>query len=190
MSADSRHIFYHHSHNLPVFDPKGDISTPVPSLFASGPDGEGYRLASEGTHSIPLRMRLPLGGSAKGSFTSPNSKGPCVRYVVVGSVKLFIPSTMKRSIAHFYRPIVVLPYFNPSIVLAPSIDAIENTVERGLGWSLGGEKGKVEVRVSLGRRNWVAGQRAWCEVGIKNNSSRKVGPIISTGTFRRRADKT
>lgn len=147
----------------------------MPSLFASGPDEDGYRLAAEGTHSIPFRMRLPLGGGAKGAFSSPNNRGgPCVRYVVVGSVKLYIPSTMKRSIAHFYRPIVILPYLNPSVVLAPSPEPVTNRVERGLGWSLGGEKGKVEVTVSLGRRNWVAGQRAWCEVGIVNNSSRKV----------------
>lgn len=118
-------------------------------------------------------MRLPLGGGAKGSYSAPNQKGPCVRYVVVGSIKLFTPSTGKRSIAHFYRSIVVLPYFNPTVALAPSNEPIEVKVERGLGWSLGGEKGKVDVRVSLGRRIWVAGQRVWCEVGIRNESTKK-----------------
>lgn len=106
---------------------------------------------------------------------------------MVGSVKLFIPSTGKRSIAHFYRPIVILPYLNPSAVLAPTPEPIENTVERGLGWSLGGEKGKVEMRISLGRRNWVAGQRAWCEVGIKNNSSRKVSRAVPLKSRKERA---
>jgi hypothetical protein len=119
-------------------------------------------------------MRIPLGAGAKGSFSTPGGKGPCVRYVVVGSVKLYIPSTMKRSIAHFYRSIVILPYLNPSIVLAPSFDPLESVIEGGLGWSLGGEKGKVEMRIGLGRRTWVAGQRVWCEVGVRNNSNRKV----------------
>lgn len=174
ISASQRHIFYHQPHALSVFDRQEDSTLPLPSLFASGPDEEGYRLAAEGVHFIPFRMRIPLNAGAKGSFSSPGNKGPCVRYVVVGSIKLYIPSTMKRSIAHFYRSVVILPYLNPSIVLAPSLDPIESVVEGGLGWSLGGEKGKVEVRVGLGRRTWVAGQRVWCEVGVRNNSSRKV----------------
>ncbi|WVQ93727.1 hypothetical protein IAU59_000804 [Kwoniella sp. CBS 9459] len=173
LSTSSRHIFYHQPYPLPVFDPsiRHNLSS---SLFASGPDSDGYRLASEGTHSIPFRMRLPLGGGAKGTYTPVNGKGPCVRYVVVGSIKIHIPSTGKRSIAHFYRSIVVLPYLNPSLVLAPSQEPVEGYVERGLGWSLTGEKGRVELRVSLGRRFWVSGQRLWCEVGIRNDSNRKI----------------
>nr|XP_019048953.1 hypothetical protein I302_02733 [Kwoniella bestiolae CBS 10118]OCF27883.1 hypothetical protein I302_02733 [Kwoniella bestiolae CBS 10118] len=173
LSATTRHIFYHQPHPLPVFDP--DIQHNLSSsLFASGPDSDGYRLASEGTHNIPFRMRLPLGGGAKGTYTSQNGKGPCVRYVVVGSVKIHIPSTGKRSIAHFYRSIVVLPYLNPSLVLAPITEPVEGYTERGLGWNLTGEKGRVELRVSLGRRIWVSGQRLWCEVAIRNDSNRKI----------------
>ena len=170
LSPTSRHIFYHHPHVLPIFTSQPG---PYPSLFASGPDEEGYRLAAEGAHNVPFRISIPLGGGAKGSYAS-GSKGPSVRYVVVGSIKIHIPSTGKRSIAHFYRSIVVLPYLNPAVVLAPSLDPIETYVEKGLGWSLTGEKGRVEVRISLGRRMWVSGQRAWCEVGIRNDSSRKV----------------
>ncbi|WWC58326.1 uncharacterized protein I303_100866 [Kwoniella dejecticola CBS 10117] len=173
LSGTTRHIFYHQPHPLPVFDPsiQHNLSS---SLFASGPDSDGYRLAAEGTHNIPFRMRLPLGGGAKGTYTSQNGKGPCVRYVVVGSVKIHIPSTGKRSIAHFYRSIVVLPYLNPSVVLAPSSEPVEGYTERGLGWNLTGEKGRVELRVSLGRRVWVSGQRLWCEVAIRNDSNRKI----------------
>ncbi|WVR03657.1 hypothetical protein IAU60_000652 [Kwoniella sp. DSM 27419] len=173
LSTSSRHIFYHQPHPLPVFDPsiQHNLSS---SLFASGPDSDGYRLAAEGTHSIPFRMRLPLGGGAKGTYTPPNGKGACVRYVVVGSVKIHVPSTGKRSIAHFYRSIVVLPYLNPSLVLAPSQEPVEGYVERGLGWNLTGEKGRVELRVALGRRFWVSGQRLWCEVAVRNDSNRKI----------------
>ena len=173
-----------------MFDQNENSNEPLPSLFASGPDEEGYRLAAEGTHIIPFRMRIPLGAGAKGSFSTPGGKGPCVRYVVVGSVKLYIPSTMKRSIAHFYRSIIILPYLNPSVVLAPSLDPIESVIEGGLGWSLGGEKGKVEMRIGLGRRTWVAGQRIWCEVGVRNNSNRKASQLYcSTAklTFRSKA---
>ncbi|ORY22682.1 hypothetical protein BCR39DRAFT_591218 [Naematelia encephala] len=176
ISAKSRHIFYHYPQSLPVFQVPPTSSQPLPhcSLFASDPDSDGYRLAAEGVHSIPFRMRLPLGGGAKGSFTSANGKGPCVRYVVVGSIKIHVPTSGKRSIAHFYRPVVVLPYLNPAVTLSPSQEPIEARIEKGLGWSLTGEKGIVQVAVALGRRNWVAGQRAWCEVAIKNDSTRKI----------------
>lgn len=173
LSPTSRHIFYHHPHVLPMFA-NPPLPGPQPSLFASDPDSEGFRLASEGAHNIPFRLRLPLNGGAKGSYNSPGGKGPSVRYVVVGSIKIHVPANGKRSIAHFYRSVVVLPYLNPQIVMAPSMEPIEAYVEKGLGWSIGGEKGRVEVRVALGRRMWVSGQRVWCEVGIRNDSNRKV----------------
>ncbi|EIW68957.1 hypothetical protein TREMEDRAFT_62670 [Tremella mesenterica DSM 1558] len=169
--GDARHIFYHQPHSLPIFNFQ-DKTGPACSLFGDAPDEEGYRLALEGIHNILFNMRLPLNGGAKGSY-GIQGKGPSVRYVVVGSVKL-MTATGKRSIAHFYRPLVVLPYLNPSTVLAPSAEPIAASVESGLGWSITGEKGKVVLSVALGRRTWVSGQRVWCEVGIRNNSTRKI----------------
>jgi hypothetical protein len=132
-----------------------------------------------GSHYVPFCMRLPLSGGAKGSYTSPHPKGPSVRYVVVGSVKLLHSKTGKRSIAHFYRPIVILPYLNPGAVLAPCEEMVEVIERRGLGWSLGGAKGVVELRIALGRDVWVSGQRVWCEVGIRNESSKRVSHLMS-----------
>lgn len=139
-------------------------------------------------HFIPFSMRLPLRGGAKGSFTSPNSvKGPAVRYVVVGSIKVLDQTghgsagAGKRSIAHFYRPVVVLPYLNPGVVLAPSEESVEVVERRGLGWSLGGNKGSVELRIALGRSIWVSGQRVWCEVGVRNDSSKRVSQSPAGG---------
>ncbi|KAI9632841.1 uncharacterized protein MKK02DRAFT_41152 [Dioszegia hungarica] len=174
ISPQSRHIFYHHPHPLPLFAHPPIPNGPVSSLFASHPDNDGFREVSPGTHFIPFCMRLPLAGGAKGAYTSPSPKGPSVRYVVVGSVKLLHPKTGKRSIAHFYRPIVILPYLNPGIVLAPCEEMVEVVERRGLGWSLGGAKGVVELRVALGRDVWVSGQRVWCEVGVRNESSKRI----------------
>lgn len=70
-----------------------------------------------------------------------------------------------------------MPYLNPALVLAPSTVPIEVYTEKGLGWSLKGEKGRVELRVGIGRRTWVSGQRLWCEVGIRNDSARKVASL-------------
>lgn len=170
-SKSNRHIFYQHQYLLPeFFDNRGSFTT----LFESGADDEGFRLAKEGTHAIPFSMQLPVGGGAKGAYTGEKGKGPNIRYVVVGSLKLHIPKTGKRAIAHFYRPIVLLPYLNPAKVLVPSRTPIVEFAESLLGWSLTGEKGKVFLQVSLGRQTWVAGQRVWCEVGVRNNSNKKI----------------
>ncbi|CAK9785307.1 hypothetical protein CC85DRAFT_265886 [Cutaneotrichosporon oleaginosum] len=170
-SGTNRHIFYQHQYLLPEFF---EHDSPPTTLFASGADEEGFRLAHEGTHALPFSMQLPLGGGAKGAFTGDKSKGPNIRYVVVGSVKLHIPKSGKRAIAHFYRPMVLLPYHNPARVLAPSRQPLVEFIESRLGWSLTGEKGKVFLQVSLGRQTWVAGQRVWCEVGVRNNSNKKI----------------
>lgn len=168
----TRHIFYQQQFPIREFvDLQAAART---ALFADAPDEEGFRLAREGTHEIPFAMPLPIGGGAKGTYTSPTGKGPNVRYVVVGSVKLHIPTTGKRAIAHFYRPIVVLPYHNPASALAPAQNPIVAHATSGLGWQIGGEKGKVEMQVALGRRNWVAGQRVWCEVAVRNQSRKKI----------------
>lgn len=167
-----RHIFYQHQYPLPVFQhwPNGPRTT----LFADPPDGEGFCAAKEGTHAIPFSIPLPVGEGAKGTYTSHDPKGPNVRYVVVGSVKIFVPKKDKRAIAHFYRPCVILPYLNPAIVLAPARAPIMTQRTCGLGWSITGEKGKVLMQVALGRRIWVAGQRVWCEVAVKNDSNKKI----------------
>ncbi|RSH86010.1 uncharacterized protein EHS24_004207 [Apiotrichum porosum] len=99
-ASNSRHIFYQHQYPLPAFQESRNVG-PSMSLFADAPDEEGFCLAREGTHAVPFACPLPIGGGAKGSYTSPTAKGPNIRYVVVGSVKLHIPKTGKRAIAHF-----------------------------------------------------------------------------------------
>lgn len=170
-SKTNRHIFYQHQYLLPEFF---EHDAPPTTLFASEADEEGFHLAHEGTHALSFSMQLPVGGGAKGAFTGDKGKGPNIRYVVVGSVKLHIPKSGKRAIAHFYRPVVLLPYHNPARVLAPCRQPVVEFVESRLGWSLTGEKGKVFLQVSLGRQTWVAGQRVWCEVGVRNNSNKKI----------------
>lgn len=134
-------------------------------------------MAAEGSHNLAFNLRLPMNAGAKGSYDPPTNKGPCVKYVVVGSVKIHIPQTGKRSIAHFYRTISILPFLDPGRVLAPHPEPVEARIQKGLGWSLGGEKGKVDLRVALGRKTWISGQKLWCEVGIINNSAKKASSL-------------
>ncbi|KAL1411879.1 hypothetical protein Q8F55_002861 [Vanrija albida] len=171
-SSTVRHIFYQHQYYLPVF--QDNANGPRSSLFGSGTDEEGFRLANEGTHAIPFSVPLPLGGGAKGAYSTPGGKGPTIRYVVVASVKLHIPTKNKRAIAHFYRPVVILPYHNPAVALGPLRSPLFAQTTGTLGWALGGEKGRVNLVATLGRQIWVAGQRVWAEITVENNSNKKI----------------
>lgn len=113
-------------------------------------------------------MQIPVGKGAKGSH---KSKQGVVKYIVIGSVKLKSHVGTDRSIAHFYRHVDVYPYFNPSIILAPSLKAL--TVDASKALFMGGS-GKVNLSATLHRLTWVAGQRCYVDVRVKNGASKKV----------------
>ena len=125
-------------------------------------------------------MQIPVGKGAKGSH---KSKQGVVKYIVIGSVKLKSHVGTDRSIAHFYRHVDVYPYFNPSIILAPSAKAL--IVEASKALFMGGS-GKVSLSASLHRLTWVAGQRCYVDVRVKNGASKKVR-LIPIGQADRRS---
>ncbi|KAJ9109224.1 hypothetical protein QFC21_000553 [Naganishia friedmannii] len=145
--TDTRHIFYHYPHQLPLFSPYDDSQHP---LFASPPNDEGYRLAREGFHVIPFSVRLPLNGGAKGGWVGSRTTG--VKYVVVG----------------------IYPYVPPLNIFGSTEHPTEVRTEQGLGWSLSGEKGKVRVIAELPRPDWVAGQNVWIKIFADNQSQKKI----------------
>jgi hypothetical protein len=92
----------------------------------------------------------------------------------VSSIKLHTPETKKRAIAHFYRPCTIYPYIEPGFVFNSSAGAAEVHTEQGLGWSLSGDKGQVQVSIKLPRPNWIAGQQVWLDITVNNKSARKI----------------
>lgn len=90
------------------------------------------------------------------------------------SIKLHTPETKKRAIAHFYRPCTIYPYIEPGFVFNSTAGAAEVHTEQGLGWSLSGDKGQVQVSLKLPRPNWIAGQQCWLDITVNNKSSRKI----------------
>lgn len=171
-STSIRHIFYHYPFTLPAFSP---FEPSQHRLFASPPNNEGYRLANEGSFSVPFRFRLPLRGGAKGGWAT-GTKAPGVKYVVVGSLKLHVPEAgnKSRSISHFYRPCVVFPYVEPTSIFMPTDAPRQVSKQGGLGWSLGGEKGSVTVSARIARPTWIAGQKVWIDVVASNNSNKRI----------------
>lgn len=182
---DTRHIFYHHAtivdgdkhpggsqpfvlHGSPTLSsPEAEGRAPL-ACFASQPDHEGYSVGREGSHSIPFSLEMPIGKGAKGSYRGKNA---VVRYIVIGSVKLKNAQGGNRSIAHFYRHIDLFPYFNPAVALSSAPRAIQASAEKGL--FMGGS-GKLRVSASLHRGTWVAGQRAYINVSVHNQTSKRV----------------
>ncbi|KAL9932699.1 hypothetical protein V8E36_008398 [Tilletia maclaganii] len=186
LGDDTRHIFYHHAmaidgdrsnggpsepyvlHGSPnVFSPEAAGGPPLP-CFAGSPDMEGYCRGKEGVHEIPFALDIPIGRGAKGSY---RGKTAVVRYIVIGSVKLKGAAGADRSIAHFYRHVELFPYLNPAAVLAAAPKPILSRAEKGL--FMGGT-GKVLLNASLHRSTWVAGQRVYVNIGVRNETTKKV----------------
>lgn len=94
--------------------------------------------------------------------------------LIDSSIKLLTPETKKRAIAHFYRPCTIFPYIEPNVVFASRGRATEARTSQGLGWSLKGDKGQVEVTLKLPRPHWVAGQSVWLDVEVDNRSTRQI----------------
>lgn len=139
-------------------------------------------------------MQLPVGKGAKGSW---RGKAGVVKYIVIGlvaisakiygislltnlactlhsSIKLKSHVGLDRSIAHFYRHIDVYPYLNPSIILAPATKPLHAETSKAL--FMGGN-GKVHLKASLHRSTWVAGQRCYANLHVRNEASKKVSAI-------------
>lgn len=177
-SHNARHIFYHHSHCLPVFHPASLRQT---SLFEYHGSQEpspllGYRLALAGSHSLSFDLPLPLSNFPRGPFRS--SRG-AIKYILIASLKLFFPATGKKSIAHFYRHITVYPFLEIDKVLLNYGDPIEVSRESKLGWKWAGGEGRVGLNVKAARKIWVAGQQCWIDVAIRNESSKKArSPLL------------
>lgn len=181
LDDETRHIFYHHStivdgdtqpggsqpyilHGSPCLSSPGfESHEPLP-CFASQPDEEGYSIGREGSHSMPFSLDMPIGKGAKGSY---RGKKALVRYIVIGSVKLKSADGRDRSIAHFYRHVDLLPYINPAVVLASAPRPIQATAERD----------RISLTASLHRPAWVAGQRVYVNVAVRNETSRRIKTV-------------
>ncbi|GAC93113.1 hypothetical protein PHSY_000675 [Pseudozyma hubeiensis SY62] len=186
LADDTRYIFYHHAsvidgdrsnngpsepyylHGSPTLSSPETASFSALACFSGGPDAEGYAEGKVGSHSIPFSLELPVSKGAKGSYRGKNA---VVRYIVIGSVKLKSSSGANRSIAHFYRHVDLFPYLNPAVVLSSANKPIQATSSKGL--FLGGS-GKVQLMASLHRNTWVAGQRVYINVGVQNDTSKKI----------------
>ncbi|SOV06021.1 uncharacterized protein UDID_19255 [Ustilago sp. UG-2017a] len=186
LADDTRYIFYHHAsvidgdrsnngpsepyylHGSPTLSSPETASFSALACFNGGSDAEGYAEGKVGSHSIPFSLELPVSKGAKGSYRGKNA---VVRYIVIGSVKLKSASGANRSIAHFYRHVDLFPYLNPAVILSSALKPIQVTSSKGL--FLGGS-GKVHLMASLHRNTWVAGQRVYINVGIQNDTSKKI----------------
>ncbi|TKY86115.1 hypothetical protein EX895_004940 [Sporisorium graminicola] len=186
LADDTRYIFYHHAsvidgdrsnngpsepyylHGSPTLSSPETAPFSALACFAGGPDAEGYAEGKVGSHSIPFSLELPVSKGVKGSYRGKNA---VVRYIVIGSVKLKSASGANRSIAHFYRHVDLFPYLNPAVVLSSALKPIQASSSKSL--FLGGS-GKVHLMASLHRNTWVAGQRVYINVGILNETSKKI----------------
>ncbi|KAJ7103363.1 hypothetical protein B0H15DRAFT_208976 [Mycena belliarum] len=177
------HEFYQYS------TPWSAVVTSPPTIFQGCCDSEGFWTAREGIHNLGFELHLPLNG-----ITHP--KGPLyghsgIRYIALASVKVKDKTQSKRSIAHFYRDIVVWPRLNPSVVLAPAEQPIQATTNNRL--FMGGD-GKVYLTAALHRPYFIAGTQVPVHLSVQNDTKKLIKSLTltlyrSTFVFKRKSSR-
>ncbi|KAK7465402.1 hypothetical protein VKT23_005380 [Stygiomarasmius scandens] len=165
-NEDHRYMFFQQSALL------SSVTKALDRIYFSPADNEGFREPEEGVHVLPFSMLLPLeaeAGAPKGTIVA--HAGVSIRYIAMFSVKVRERETDRRSIAHFYRDCEVWPRLNPASILAPTPSPIQASTTRTL--FLGGS-GKVILKASLHRLNWVAGQFCHVKVNVANQSKKAI----------------
>lgn len=172
---DTRHVFYHHASVL-----DSDRSVDGPSepyvlqgpagqneeeqmlpCYASLPDSDGYYLGKGGDYELPFTLTLPIGRGARGSFRSSRAQ---VGYLVIASVRVKSFGEQHGRVAHSFSPVDLHPYINPTAALASAARPI---LARNV---LPGGNSIVDLAAALHRETWVAGQRVYFDVSVRNNS--------------------
>lgn len=152
-------------------------ASPVAEDPSSVNPSADFRLAVAGHHDVPFSLPLPITNFPRGPFRS--SQGS-IKYILIASLKLFFPTTGKKSIAHFYRHVTIYPFLDVDRVLRNFEAPLEVEREKKVGgaWTWG-KVGKTEMTVKSARPIWVAGQQCWLDIAIRNDGVKKVGPILS-----------
>ncbi|KDQ18226.1 hypothetical protein BOTBODRAFT_53009 [Botryobasidium botryosum FD-172 SS1] len=169
--SQDRHIFCQY------MKPLSTISSSSHLLYASASNEKGFHPACEGTHLIPFAMNLPIGTGAKGAMQG-GKVGAEVRYIILGSVKIYNPDTQPATtMTHFYRYCVIYPYLNPAMVLAPAPAPFRADEAKSI--FLGGN-GKLRLEAILYRQCWVAGQECRVRTVVENRTTKKVRTVTLT----------
>ena len=186
-NTETRHVFFHHDTPVDFYPPPG-YGLPDDEGYYRGKVGKKFTRRYDDRISLPFKIKLPIGGGAKGPL---KSKLGLVRYIVIGlvliykklwnltnffenlyrSIHLKSSDSNDRSIAHFYRYVTIYPLLSPSSVLAPAPMPLLQTASKPL--FLGG-KGPINLTASVHRPHWVAGQRLYVMITIDNQSSKRV----------------
>ncbi|ORY82147.1 hypothetical protein BCR37DRAFT_37436 [Protomyces lactucae-debilis] len=124
-----------------------------------------------GNCSVPFEMQLPL-DVGPGSF---ETTGAQIQYsfvctVQVANEKRFADGKTMRIV----RPIKLYPCLNPTKALIPTPAPIDASEEGKLRF---GGKETLKIAARIHRPSWIAGQTAFVEVHITNDSKRKVNKI-------------
>ncbi|WFD36054.1 hypothetical protein MCUN1_002925 [Malassezia cuniculi] len=177
---ETRHVFYHHASVL-----DGDRSVDGPSepyvlhgsttqaaedtqmlpCYASLPDNDGYYLGKRGEYELPFSLSLPIGRGARGSYRSAKAQ---VGYLVIASVRVKSFGEQHGGVAHCFKQIDLHPYINPTAALASAARPIlaRNTLQ--------GSEPVVDLAAALHRETWVAGQRVYFDVSVRNSGTERL----------------
>ncbi|KAJ3548859.1 hypothetical protein NMY22_g1102 [Coprinellus aureogranulatus] len=165
MQEKERAVFYELGISL------SSVCQNLDDLYESGPDEEGFMLASEGQFTFPFSLHIKsegVTGVPKGYF--PPHSGVAIRYIVMLSLRVKDPLSDGRSVAHFYRHIHVWPALDLAFCLT--------SLPRPIQVTMSGLEGALKFSLNLHRLQWFAGQHCHLRFHVLNKTSKPMKTLV------------
>ncbi|GAO48343.1 hypothetical protein G7K_2516-t1 [Saitoella complicata NRRL Y-17804] len=143
-------------------------SNPAPGNLVhayTGCDDQGYWLAKTGTQAQAFELPLPL-NVGPGTFYSEDAE---IRYLLAATLRY--KSNDKISVVRTVTTLLLYPCLDPEKALLPLEYPLRSTEE---GRQLLGGQGVVTLVAQSHRTTWIAGQLAFVELHISNQSARTI----------------
>ncbi|QRV94961.1 arrestin [Ceratobasidium sp. AG-Ba] len=188
ISETERYAFYQYA--IPLSDALEDLS----QLYESDTNEDGFRIAREGTYSLPFTIPIPhndlsqLNKNVPKGVIRDNSTTAEIKYILLASFKVRddpdnSAGIDKRanlngiSIAHFYRTVELWPTYRPMSLhnheeIHPTLGDIGTVCARAAQGLLFGGSGMLHLAAVLHRKVWIAGQKCTVYIGAWNETKK------------------
>ncbi|KAG9087980.1 hypothetical protein FRC06_002276 [Ceratobasidium sp. 370] len=192
ISETERYAFYQCS------TPLSEASEDCAQLYESDSNNDEFRIAREGSFSLPFTIHVPHGGSSR-PRNSPkgviqdNSVNAAIKYILLISFKVRDDADnssgidkhanlMSVSIAHFYRNVELWPTYGPMALHSaeeahPALGQTGTVSSRTAQGLLFGGTGMLHLTAVLHRKVWLAGQKCTVYIGAWNETKKSIKTV-------------
>ncbi|KAG8744642.1 hypothetical protein FRC10_009675 [Ceratobasidium sp. 414] len=192
VSETERYAFYQCS------TPLSQASEDCAQLYESDSNNDEFRIAREGTFSLPFTIHIPLGDPSRPRKNAPkgviqdNSVNAAIKYILLISFKVRDDADNNSridkhaklasvSIAHFYRNVELWPTYGPMALHSaeehPALGQTGTVSSRTAQGLLFGGVGMLHLTAVLHRKVWLAGQKCTVYIGAWNETKKSIKTV-------------